>query len=291
MIDPRDFTAAADLLRQQVGSSADVTTVRDTPRGSMLRLGEACARIDHRPVDVTAMLAVASRVLAHGVRVPKPLSPIAHQLPSGAIASLWTYIPSRGEIDFGDVGIQMQGLRSLAPSLAQTSWREVYEGNCMGYPTMISSTLCSPGDIAQLTASLLLAYEGALDNLEQEEVSFAHGDLHPGNIRQGDSGAYLLDWEMSMQAPACWDLVPLFVRDRMYADYRGAFDAARAGSGLTDDLERSPLFQSLVLVRQLVEVAGMGVWASFDPAGVPEFQTRLSWALNGSVQPWTWPEE
>jgi aminoglycoside phosphotransferase (APT) family kinase protein len=118
---------------------------------------------------------------------------------------------------------------------------------------------------------------GALTAHPPVEPVLCHGDLHPGNLIDGDQGLVALDWEYAHATDPFWDLAVWSSSNEFDATERSALLATYAGRPATP--AENERFTLLAWLYDYTCLLWNEVWAARRPGSGPPMGTAWSESL------------
>jgi hypothetical protein len=252
----------------------------------------AVARVATGPHDqeqVRRSVRVTGWLAEHGHPTVVPLrgvEPVV--LDPETTASFWRYLPQPvplPEFDSADLARLLARLHELPPPpIDLTPWQPL---------TSLEEALRRDSIPTVLSSAehgwLLERLEEVRVDLRDREWTLGdglvHGDAWLGNLMAGPGGPVLGDWDRVARGPREIDLVPTWHATRRYGRGRGWTDRFTAVYGY--DLERSPVYEDLMTMRDLAQLPGPLRRAPHSPVHERALRQRLG-ALMAADTHSTW---
>jgi aminoglycoside phosphotransferase (APT) family kinase protein len=246
-------------------------------------------RVGRPTAPAEAALELAEMLRAASLQVPRPASDQVRVIGELTVTQWERVVPSGGRIDWVAVGEQIAQVHRLSPE----DLPERYP--C---PSPVSFPWWQFDELLAETASVidLAALEGLTEAVERhrwwwQQISSAstvvcHGDVHPGNLIQTESGPVLLDWDLLCRAPAGWDHAPMMTMAQRWGGLPGEYEAFARGYGRS--LREDPFAEAIAELR-LVAATLMRVRSGVHEAtAAAEAQRRLAfWRGDPEAPMWT----
>ena len=248
--------------------------------GVLLRVGRPTA-----PAEQAIWLAnVLTRV---GLRVPRYLRKDPFMTDDHAVFAI-AAIESVGPVDWASVGEMIALLHRVDPGEVAAGYPLPF---CGDFPWWDFGALLADvgSDLdARARSTIIDAIDRSLPRLDGQRGRLAavcHGDVHPGNVLQSDTGPVILDWDLLCRGPSSWDHAPLMTWTARWGGAPGIYEAFAEGYGCS--FHGDPVGEAIAELR-LVAATLMRVRAArLDPAAVNEAELRLCfWRGEADAPQW-----
>lgn len=278
-----DVPAARSLAaRVAAESGLAAPTLLHHGMNCVFRCGDLALRVSHLNGPPGAAYELADALTAAGVRVARPAQPrlIAHgPAGSGLAVTGWQLVPTRGVVDWAEVGAMVRTVNGLDRRSLPTDYPIP---SCTDYPWWRFDEIV--GEVAASIDGPALAgirrvierHRGWIEaSGGPESWVVCHGDVHPQNVIAGPAGPVIIDWDLLCLGPRSWDHAPLRsmiarwgARPAWYADFARGY-----GADLGDDPITVALTELRLVAATLLRVkAGRA-----DAAARAEAERRLAY--------------
>ena len=253
---------APELLR--IGMNAIFTA----GEGVLLRVGQPTA-------PAWQAIWLADLLDRRGLRVPRYLHDEPFITPEHAVFAVAAEVEC-GPVDWPAVGAMVAHLHLIDRHEIVGSYPLPF---CGDFPWWNFAALLSDvgGELDPLARTAIeAAIERDLPQLNDrrdDRTVVCHGDVHPGNVIQSDSGPVLLDWDLACHGPAAWDHAPLMTWTERWGGEPAIYE--RFADGYGKSMRGDPLAEAIAELR-LVAATLMRVRAGrTNPAAASEASERL----------------
>lgn len=246
---------------------------------------EIVLRVARTTAPVEQALWLMERLAAEGVRVPRPAIPGAVHRGDLSVLAIERLHP-RGAVDWAAVGAMVARTHRIAVDDVAAHYPLPF---CGSFPHWrvevlreeIDDLLDAPARAA-LDAALARC-EGWRDRIAAAPEVFCHGDIHPGNVVQTESGPVLLDWDLACHGPAAWDHAAVMTWTERWDGVPGLYEAFAAGFGRS--LRGDPVGDLLAEMRLLVATMMRVRAGRTNPDAAEEARRRLRYWLGDPAAP------
>jgi Ser/Thr protein kinase RdoA (MazF antagonist) len=266
---------AAALLAARHWGLPDPVLIRTGMNALFAAGDEVVLRVGCPSADPGAAVWLAEWLAGHGLRVPRFVRPDAVVSGERAVFAV-AREHEHGQVDWSEVGSIVARLHTLDPAEVAGRYPTPW---CGSFPWWDFAALLS--DVGPtLDERARAGIERALERhggwaAQVERPVLCHGDVHPGNVVQTETGPVLLDWDLLCTGPAAWDHAPLMTWTERWGGSSGIYEAFAAGYGgsMRGDRVAEALAELRLLAATLMRVRA----ARTDPAAAEEAERRLTY--------------